>query len=164
MTKYLIMIYCLLSSCILQINAQQTNDSVCISSDELLIEPLFDSYHTNDSIYLVVKNISDRPVFCAVGIEENVGRQWIPIVNDVYKHNNDRHRARNIKTLSEGQQSIYVFLVSELLKEASIPQGLCRFSINAKETPLDKKALRYIPQVLLYCLKTIGNLIGIISA
>lgn len=131
-TKLFVSILFLSFACLGHTKAQ---DSV-VNNILINIEPISDRYLLQDTVSIFILNDNDKAIYFAVSIAENIGGKWMPVVFDIFRHNRDRYKARNIGVILPGERKQIFVPFSKYFNREVKPMGLCRFSVEVREEPL----------------------------
>jgi len=68
-------------------------------------------------------------------MEEKIADTWVTIVADIFRHENDKHMAANVRLLMAREDKTVLWALSDMLKRIAKPFGLCRFRYVIKDSP-----------------------------
>lgn len=110
---------------------------------------LADRYLLTDTLTLSISNNHTEVIYFAIGINENIGGEWMPLVYDIFRHSRDRYKARNIGAILPGERKMIPVTFAKYFTAQSKPTGLCRFIIEVRKEPLNEGNLIHSTAFLL---------------
>jgi len=97
------------------------------------IERAKDIYGGNDTVLIVIENMTDSIIYYSVSMEEKFGDCWVTINNDILKSSRDTLVVKNILVLHRNEKRALNLPVAWILEKIPHPYGLCRFVFEIKE-------------------------------
>lgn len=131
-TKLSLLVILLTFTGIYQAKSQNSiSDSISVK-----LLPVSDKYLLTDTITLSVLNTHSQVMYYAVSIDENIGGMWLPLIHDIFRHNRDRYKAKNIGAVLPGEEKQIPVVLLKYFDRETKPMGLCRISVEIRKEPM----------------------------